>query len=46
MLEKLVAVAMMAAVVGSAFYFFGDVDTGPRAVIALAPVTADMEDAE
>lgn len=38
MIEKTIGVALMAAIVWSAFHFFGDIDDGPRAVVALAPV--------
>lgn len=38
MLEKSIGVALMAALVLGAFHFFGNVDSGPLAVISLAPV--------
>lgn len=40
MFEKSIGVAIMTAVVWSAFLFFGHVDDGPKAVIAQAPVVA------
>jgi hypothetical protein len=38
MFEKSFGVALMAALVWSAFHFFGEIDNGPRAVIAQAPI--------
>lgn len=46
MFEKSIGVALMATVVWGAFHFFGNVDDGPRAVLALAPVAAPIEIAE
>jgi len=41
MFEKSVGVALMAALVWSAFHFYGETETGPRAVMAQAPISAN-----
>lgn len=43
MFEKSISIALMATVVWGAFHFFGDIDPGPRAVVALAPVYAPTQ---
>lgn len=43
MFEKLCALAAMIAVVGTVFHFFGEADAGPQAVIAPAPIVANVE---
>lgn len=43
MFEKMFAVAIMIAVVGTVFHFFGEADAGPDAVMAPAPIVASAE---
>jgi hypothetical protein len=39
MLEKLFAIAVMAAVVASVFHLFGEADRSPQAVVAPPPIS-------
>ncbi|MGY6707221.1 MAG: hypothetical protein ACXIVF_02750 [Rhizobiaceae bacterium] len=43
MFEKLFALAAMVAVVGTVFHLYGEADAGPQAVIAPAPVVANVD---